>query len=93
MVPFHAYSELALPTVSRDLQLQLLSAERRALCNWGARVLSQVPRLRERACLLEKVGLIFPSSTPKSDIHFCILIKRSKSEEWSYGGQEGAGIN
>ena len=67
MVPFHASpSELALPTVSRDLQLQLLSAARWAVCDWGARVLSQVPWLWERACLLEKVGLVFLSSAPQS---------------------------
>jgi len=49
-----AWPKLALPTMSRDLQLQLLSAARWAVCDWGARVLSQVPWLWKRACLLEK---------------------------------------
>ncbi|XP_078185237.1 cell division cycle-associated protein 7 isoform X3 [Callithrix jacchus] len=46
--------ELALPALSRNLQLQFLPAARWTVCNWGSCVFSQISWLWECACLLEK---------------------------------------
>lgn len=49
-----AGSKLALPALPQDLQLQFLPAARRAVCDRGPRVSSQIPWLWECARLLEK---------------------------------------
>lgn len=69
IVPFHNSAELALPALSKNLQLQFLSSARWAVCNWGPCVPSQIPWLWECARLLEKV-MIFFFSLPHPNLIF-----------------------
>lgn len=69
----HNPSELALPALPRNLQLQLLPPARRTLRHGSPRVFSQVPWLWERACLLEKVtAMCFFSFPSVSDSFMCL---------------------
>lgn len=93
-MPFHNSSELALPTLSKNLQLQFLSSARWAVCNWGPGVPSQIPWLWECARLLEKVMIVFLfSSAPKSYIHLCLNKRMVEVRVVVISGGGGTGID